>query len=271
MKKKIITILLALILCLSMFPCAFAADADGFSDEYYRVNDLAEILSDSEEDALLAKLDEISVRQKMDIIVVTVKDLDGYSSSEKYADDIYDSCNFGYGENKDGLLLLISMEERDWAISTSGFGITTFTDAGIEYISEQIKPDLSDGNYAAAFDTYAKLCDEFITQARNGTPYDRANLPREPLSLIWIPISIVIGIVLSLIIVAIMKGKLKSVRSQAAANSYLKSGSLAITESNDLFLYHTVTQTRREKENSSGSSTHTSSSGRTHGGGSGKF
>ena len=91
------------------------------------------------------------------------------------------------------------------------------------------------------------------------------------MSLIWIPISVVIGIVLSLIIVAIMKGKLKSVRSQAAANSYLKSGSLAITESNDLFLYHTVTQTRREKENSPGSSTHTSSSGRTHGGGSGKF
>lgn len=271
MKKKITVILFVLILCLCTTIPAFAADTDGFADEYYRVNDLADILSDSEEAALLATLDEISLRQKMDVTVATVKDLDGYSTATEYADVVYEFCNYGYGGNKDGLLLLISMEDRDWAISTCGYGITAFTDAGIKYISKQIKSDLSDGNYAAAFDTYAKLCDEFITQAKSGTPYDKGNLPHEPLSAIWIPISIVIGVVLALIIVGIMKGKLKTVRSQAAANSYMKKDSLTITESSDLFLYHTVTRSKKENNSGSGSSTHTSSSGTTHGGGSGKF
>ena len=269
MKKKITALLFALVLCLCTAVPAFAAD--GFADEYYRVNDLADLLTDSEEAALLEKLDEISQRQKMDVTIATVNDLDGYASASEYADVVYEYCQYGYGAEKDGLLLLISMEDRDWAISTCGYGITAFTDAGIEYIGKQIKSDLSDGNYAAAFDTYANLCDEFITQARSGSPFDKGNLPREPLSMIWIPISIVIGVVLALIIVGSMKGKLKTVRQQAAANSYLKKESLAITESSDLFLYHTVDRTKREKDNDSGSSTHTSSSGTIHGGGSGKF
>ncbi len=271
MKKKITVILFALILCFCTMIPSFAADSDGFADEYYRLNDLADLLSDSEEAALLQKLNEVSIRQKMDVTIATVEELEGYDTATEYADDFYEFCNYGYGQNKDGLLLLISMEERDWAISTCGYGITAFTDAGIEYIAGQMKTDLSAGNYADAFDTYVGLCDEFITQAKNGTPYDNTNLPREPLSVVWVPISIAAGVALALFMVGRMKGKLKTVRYQAAANSYMKKGSLAVTESSDLFLYHTVTRSERKKDSDSGSSTHESSSGTTHGGGGGKF
>lgn len=72
-----------------------------------------------------------------------------------------------------------------------------------------------------------------------------------------------------------MKGKLKTVRAQKAANSYMKKDSMQITESRDLFLYHTVTRTAKASGGSSGgrggSSTHRSASGTTHGGGGGKF
>ena len=72
-----------------------------------------------------------------------------------------------------------------------------------------------------------------------------------------------------------MKGKLKSVREKAAADSYVKRDSMVLRENSDLFLYHTVTKTARAKDSDSGSdsgsSTHTSASGATHGGGSGKF
>lgn len=271
MKKKISVLLLVIVLCLGTAIPVFAAENDGFANEYYRVLDMADLLSDAEEAALLSKLDEISVRQSMDVVIVTTDSIGGKSPME-YSDDIYDECNFGYGSNNDGLLLLISMEDRDWYISTCGYGITAFTDAGIEYIGEQIKPDLSEGNYAAAFSSYAEFCDDFITQARNGEPYDSGNLPREPLSLIWIPIALVIGFVIAKIVVGNMKSKLKTVRKQVAANSYMKSGSMNIIDSRDLFLYHTVTRTERPQNNSSsGSSTHTSSSGTTHGGGGGKF
>ena len=250
---------------------ALAADSDGFADEYYRLNDLADILSDSEEAQILAQLDEISERQQLDVTIATVENLEGYEDIAQCADTVYEYCNYGYGAERDGVLLLLSMEERDWAISTSGYGITVFTDAGIAYIGKQMKGDLSDGNYAAAFATYAKLCDSFITQARNGAPFDKGNLPREPLSVIWLAAAVVIGVGLALLIVGGMKGQLKTVRAAAAANSYLKKDSLAVTERSDLFLYHTVKRTEQKKESDTGSSTHTSASGKKHGGGSGKF
>lgn len=270
MKKKLSVILFAVVLCLSLALPAFAAESDGFVDQYYRVLDMADLLTDSEEAELIETLDEISVRQDMDIIVATTDALEGYSAQE-YADDLYDLCEFGYGDSRDGLLLLISTEANDWYISTHGYGYIAFTDAGIEYIGTQITPDLSDGDYAAAFARYAELCDDFITQARSGDPYDSSNLPREPLSLIWIPIALVIGFVLASMIVGSMKSNLKTVRAQNAAANYMKSGSMNLTESRDLFLYHTVTRAKKPKSSSSGSSTHRSSSGKTHGGGGGKF
>ena len=273
MKQKIRLILFALVLCFCMTVPAFAAQTDGFANEYERVQDLAKLLSEREEAALTQKLDELSERQKMDVIVLTTKTLSGKSPRD-YADDVYDYCNYGYGAKKSGLLLLISMEDNDWWISTCGDAIRTFTDAGISYIGKKLTPDLSDGKFADAFDKFADLCDDFITQAATGAPYDNGNLPKEPLSLVWIPISLILGIIMACARVKKMKEKLRTVRFQAAAGSYQKENSLNVTESQDLFLYHTVTRTAREKSKSSdsgGSSTHSSSSGTTHGGGGGKF
>ncbi|MBD9097606.1 MAG: TPM domain-containing protein, partial [Ruminococcaceae bacterium] len=136
-----------------------------------------------------------------------------------------------------------------------------------------IKEPLSDGDYAAAFDTFAELCDDFITKARTGKPYDSGNMPKEPMKPGWILVAVIVGFILSFITVGSMKNKLKTVRFQPAANSYMKAGSMNITESRDLFLYNTVTRTAKPKDNDSGggSSTHTSSSGSSHGGGGGNF
>lgn len=179
MKKRILAMIFVLALCFCTVIPAFAVDADGFVSEYERVQDMAQLLSESEREALIKTLDELSERQKMDVIVVTTKTLDGKKPME-YADDIYDYCKYGYGEKRDGLLFLVSMEDRDWWISTCGYGITAFTDAGIQYIGEQMVEDLGDGNYAAAFNTFAELSDDFITKSREGEPYDKSNLPKGP-------------------------------------------------------------------------------------------
>ena len=139
-----------------------------------------------EAEELNEKLDEISHDQEFDVTAALVNSLGG-SSVQDYADDLYDMCDFGYGADRDGVLLLVSLEDHDWYISTSGYGITAFTDAGIQYIGEQIKPDLADGNYLDAFETYADQCDNFINQANSGEPYDVDHMPKEPLSpiLVW--------------------------------------------------------------------------------------
>ena len=257
--KKLITMLLVLLITLS-----FAVPA--FAEAMPRLVDQADLLTDAQEASLLSKLDSISNRQGMDVVVVTADTLDG-KSPMAYADDFYDYN--GYAE--DGILLLVSMEDSDWWISTAGYGITAFTDAGIEYLGDRFVPSLSDGDYAGAFETYANHCDEFITQAKTGDPYDTHNLPKEPFNFLMnLAVSFVIGLVIAAIATAVMKGKLKSVRTQAGASSYVKTGSMNVKHRQDLFLYRDVNRTAKPKD-SSGSSTHTSASGRSHGGGGGKF
>lgn len=275
MKKNILITMLTLVLCLFMIVPALAEGentGDGFADEYYRLLDMASLLSDEDVDSLTARLDELSLRQKMDVVIATTNTLEG-KSVVAYADDLYENCSFGYGANRDGLILVISMEDNDWYISTCGYGITAFTDAGIKYIGEQIVPYLSDKDFAGAFATYITLCDEFITQARTDKPYDIGSLPRKPMSPAWILVCLILGLILSCVTVGKMKAKLTTVRAQAAANSYMKNDSMNITDSREMFLYKNVTRTKRSNESSGGggSSTHTSSSGTSHGGGGGKF
>ena len=266
-KKRILTVLFALLLCMVVVIPTFAAS------DLPRLVDNADLLTDSEESTLLSKLNEISERQQADVVVVTADTLDGKTPMD-YADDFYDYNGYGFGADKDGVLLLVSLEDRDWWMSTTGYGITAITDAGIEYISEKFLSDLSDGDYADAFTTYAELCDDFFTQARSGQPYDTGHMPKQPFNIARnLLIALIVGFVIALLATGVMKGKLKTVRFQSAASNYVKANSMNVTESRDMFLYTHVDRRAKPKDtdSSSGSGTHTSSSGSTHGGGGGKF
>lgn len=269
--KKIIAVLFCLMLTLSV---CFTAHADTIPSERLqpRLVDGADILSETEEADLLNQLDSVSESLEFDVVVATTYGLGG-DYIRDVADDYYDYNGFGYGVNRDGCVLLIDMEGRDWWISTCGYGITALTDAGIEYIGEQFTEDLSDGNYYYAIETYINEVEDFVKQAENGKPYDTGNMPKEKYNWFFgIVVSVGVGFVIALISVLIMKGKLKSVHRQPGAKDYMVAGSMNVTASRDMFLYRNVR--RREKpQNSSGggSSTHSSSSGSSHGGGGGSF
>lgn len=261
MKKKWLSFLCLLLLCISMALPAQAADASP------RLVDNADYLTDSEETALLNRLDEISTRQGLDVVIVTIPALYGEDITA-FADDFYDENGYA----PDGILLLISDYDREWAISTAGYGITAFTDAGQEYMTNQFVDALSEGQYSVAFNTYADLCDTFITQAKTGKPYDVESLPKATFNVaINLLISFGIGLIAALLVTGSMKRKLKTVHAQAAASQYVKPGSMNITEAREMFLYRQIHRQKRESTKSGGSSTHTSSSGRTHGGSKGSF
>ena len=169
--RSLCAALAALVLLLALAVPAFAAE-NGFADLYYRLNDSAEVLTEDENSELEASLEELSVRQSFDVTIATIDSLEseGYTSMEEYADDLYDYCQFGYGADRDGVLLLVSTGDRKWHISTCGYGITAFTDAGIQYLGEQMTPDMADGDYAAAFRTFIQWTDSYLTAAREGQP-----------------------------------------------------------------------------------------------------
>ena len=71
MKKKCLSILCLLLLFVSVVLPVHAAGSSS------RLVDNADYLTDSEEATLLNKLDEISTRQGLDIVIVTIPDLYG--------------------------------------------------------------------------------------------------------------------------------------------------------------------------------------------------
>ena len=244
-----------------------------------RLVDDADLLTDAQETALLAKLDEISSRQECDVAIITVGSLEG-KGSEDFAHDYFDYNGYGYGDAADGILFLISMEDRDWAISTHGFGIPAFTDAGQARIIDQVKPSLSSGDYNEAFTDFADLCDKYLEQARTGEPYDVGNMPRYTMQqpMYNIVFSLIVGAVVSWMVMKRLASPLKTVKTETRADKYERDGSMKITGSRENFTYANVSKTLKQPPPSSssggrsgGSSTRSSSSGRSHGGSSGKF
>lgn len=259
MKKIIISSLLTVILILSLFSVANA-------DRPSRFKDNAALLDDYTQSALESSLDALSEKYKTDVVIVTTYSV-GDKSSMEYADDYYDNNGYGFGVGADGMLLLVNMQDRELWISTCGKAISAFTDAGIDYILDEIYIEMGDGLYAEAFEEFITLCDTFLQSAENGTPIDYGNLPKQPFSVLpSVVISLVIGFIAAFIVTGVMKGKLKTVRFNDTAAEYERSGSLKISKSNEYLLYTHIDRVPIPKS-SSGSSTHSSSSGRVHGGG----
>ncbi len=239
--------------------------------------DDADLLSTSEEEELLEKLTEISDRQNLDVAVVTNNDLGGKTATE-YADDFFDYNGYGYGSNHDGILFLVSMDDRSWALSTTGYGIEAFTDAGQEYMTDRIIPYLSEGNYIDAFMTYADLCDQFIEQAHTGQPYDVGNMPKGKVPWFLLPINALFGLLVMWPFANHKKNKLKTVYKAQSAKAYLVPKSLKFSRKNDQFIGKHVTHVPHVDPNrgggghgGGGSSIHIGSSGVSHGGSSGHF
>ena len=267
MRKKFVYLFLTV--CM-IFTAVLPAAASGYLPLY----DEPDLLTDSEESALIEKLETIGWENQMEVVVAAFETTGEYSPME-YADDFYDYNGYGYGENRDGLILIVAMDTSDWWISTCGEAIWVFTDAGIEYIGEQIVPYMSSGDFYGAFNEFAEQCSVFMAQAKTGDPFDTHNLPKAPFNKgVALIIAVLVGLIIAKIYTANLKGQLRSVQAQSAAAGYVKSGSMNVTDSRDLFLYRHVSRTVKESDSGSrggGSSTHRSSSGTSHGGGGGKF
>ncbi len=220
------------------------------------VVDNADVLTDGEEAELTAKLEALGSEYDIEIGAVTVDSYDG-KDPQDFADDFYDSNGYGYGENDDGIIVVFNTGDVDgnrnlW-IYTHGTGIDLLTDSEISLIVEMMIAPIKNGDFAGAFDNFVVECENAIDSS---------------ISIIWIPVSILIGFGLAFLIVKIQASKLKTVVQKADAADYV--GNVVLTSQYDNFMYKNVTSSPKAKS-SSGGSTHTSSSGRTHGGGGKSF
>lgn len=239
-----------------------------------RVADKAGLLTRQEEARLEEQFARISEKYRVDVAVLTTNSCEGKQPST-YTEDYYEANGYGFGKEISGIMLMVSMEERDYWISTRGAAIAAFTDAGLLQLEDTFVPDLSDGDYYTAFSKFGNTADSFLKEAQGGRAYDRDHVYREPMSFgLRLLISAGIGLVITVSVMLVLLGQLRSVRPKREARDYVRDGSFRVTRANDLFLYRTVQRRKIEQDSSSGgggSSTHSTSSGGTAGGHGGKF
>ncbi|MBR5446825.1 MAG: TPM domain-containing protein [Clostridia bacterium] len=230
---------------------AYVPESEGI-----RLYDGADLLTDTEEADLIAKLDKVSGEYNVDVAVATV-DGTGDMNATEYVNYYFDKSGLGVGESLDAVLLLIDMDAREFRILSNGdLGAAAVSSGDIDNITDMITSDLSDAYYYDAFSAYVDEVEYQLNGEINGFPFKTTRN---------IVISLVIGFVVAFIVTGSMKSKLKSVSKKTNAASYVKQGSLMLQDSRDNFLYSHITKTKRESK--SDSSSNSGGSSRNVGGG----
>ena len=257
--KRFVTIMIVL-LC---FVSTITVYADFINPP---ITDSVGYLTEEQNKELSARLDKIREQYNFDIVFVSEDRLSAYDAQAS-ADDIYDYNGYGYGENYDGILFYIADSERKYHFSVCGSGETIFNENGLAYLEKKIVPYLKKDNYYAAVKSYADHTEELLKMAAEGKPFNKTQH-----SMKYILCVVAGALLLPLILAYFMMHKklcaMKTAVKEDNAANYMKPNSMNLDFSRDIFLYSTVTKTEKPK---SSSGSHTSSSGRSHGGRGGSF
>lgn len=265
------TLIIVLVLLLSL---------NSFADNN-RVIDSLDYLSSDEISRLNENIGRIQSEKNIDVVIVITDKLDG-KTSMAYADDFYDENNYGFDSQYSGILMLINMKDREVWISTTGLCIDIFTDSRIETMIGGITDKLKNGDFYAASNVYL---DYVANYANQGIPSGQQRVEQpsvyygEELSyfdkvkgLATNPVVYLVSLLISLGITLLLSLNSKG-KKTTNFQTYEESGSFNLSQKEDMYLREFVTKTKVVKNESSGgtSSTHSGSSGRSHGGGGGKF
>lgn len=248
MKKKItLSLLLALCLVLSL---GGAALASGEMAVPY-VTDAAGLLTQDEVLALEAQAEQIAEDYGCAPYILVVENYRVYEDTTDIFEagmNLYERWELGYGPEKNGLLLILSMAERDYALVTYG-SVThrAFTDYGQDYLREQFLDNFRNDDWAGGFQDYLDTSAWLLEQAKNGTPYDVNTAPKG-----FNPLIIVIPLVLALVVCLVLTGQMKTAKRKTEAGDYMVQGGAKMRVVQDIFTHRTVTRQVIQSENKGG-------------------
>ncbi len=273
--KKIAALLL---ICL-LLPLAALAQTLGAGSQ--RVFDDAGLMSQSDIAKLESQIAQMRSRYDMDIVVLTSDHAtDGQSLA--FADDFYEKGGFGVGADHSGFLFFIDMKNRVPTISTEGLMIRYITDNRLEYLLDRAYVYLVDSDYGAAVAEVLKWLDSYLQggirpDQYNQDEYGNIDYYRTSVKSLTggeIAIALAAGLLAGL---GLFLGIRWRYGLKGSTYKYDVHGNSAvnITGATDVYLRTQVTKTPKASSGSGGSgggrsSTHHSSSGRVHGGGSGR-
>lgn len=204
MKKINIFKFLVLILFLSLIPIKTLAQENLIKETY--INDYANILEDYEEKDLTKTTKLYIEKYNLDIAVVTTN-TSYFMTTKQFANKFYDQNNMGIGEDKNGILLVIDMQNREFYILTNGFVHKLINDNRVELILDKMEISMRNGDYKVAIHSFLEEIDKYYKYHKYGPPY------------LWIS-SVIVAIIIAFVALSHEKKKLKLISDALHANYY---------------------------------------------------
>lgn len=255
MKRRIVCILLVALLLLGLCCTAFAEAPAATEPQLWNITDTVGLLTSDEDLTLEARAEEISAQYGVGIYLLILEDYsEYYDDPYETAYELYHQNTLGMGEDRDGVILLMSMSDRKYATFFYGPKAEYAFDAyGQELMEEEFLDNFRDDDWYDGFEDYLEVCDEYLARAEAGDPVrgDYSSAGGSDGSGIGTTILVCLGIsaVIAMIVCLILRGKMKSVRKGTHADAYV-TGSLNLTASRDQYTHTTETRTKIEHESS---------------------
>lgn len=232
------------------------SDEDGAYMAY--MFDASDLLTIEEWEKLESRAKEITQRYNCGVYMALLDDYTDYGSGSvaDVTEQIYQELNLGAGLDRDGIFLLLSLEERDFTLYAYGdLAKYAFDDYGREKLSEEFLGDFGDNRWYDGFAHYLDGCDEYLAKAQEGKPVRSSPV-------MWIAIAIGGSCLVAIAVCLVLKGQMKSVRQKAKADEYLSGEGLILMDQHDHYTHTTTTRTKIAKESSDSDSGGSSTSGK---------
>lgn len=182
-----------------------------------KLYDFADLLTDSEEEKLIKRINKYVNSSTIDVAIVTTNDLLGFSIDD-YAYNFYDYNDF----MKDGIVFVIYIGGNEPEIymgnsgDTEGKVFTIYTDYWINQILDYVYKDIKVGKYYSACNKYVDSLDALVDVERNGNYRmdGNGNLIK---NIPWVEI-VVLSLTLTFIIIVIIYSKAMSMKKLSYAD-----------------------------------------------------
>lgn len=259
MLRKMTVFILAVWMLLSLSAGVLASEPETF------VFDDAGLLDSAAEEKLNEMAGAVSDTYGCNLYMMLVDDYTAYGTEPEIFEvtyGIYHDRNLGFGEGRDGILLVLSMAERDFAFFVYGEQAEyAFDPYGQTLLEEAFLDNFAENDWVGGFEDYLTTGGEFLELAAQGTPV--RDDPTFGCILAVLGACVIAGIA-----TAIQWAKMKNVYMQHDAAGYVSADGLKLTAARDMFTHRTYTRTKIQQSSSGSSSAHSGGGGS---GRSGKF
>jgi len=244
-------------------------------DAREKIYDFSNILSDEDEKLIYNKIVAFTKKTGMDVVILT--NSIPYTEdkvNEDYASDFYDYNDFGIGDDNSGLLFLIDMDTREIYFTTTGDAISVYTDYRKNAILDKVFRYMSDEDYFEGTRVFINAILSYSSiESSEDTNYTIDNdgmIVKDNSFIVGVFIFALIGTIVIILIMAYLN---KTVHKANSSRSYLNNSTMRVNKVRDIFLGSHVSKVALPSDTGSGggSSTHSGSSGISHGGGGHKF